>query len=211
MHNENVAYYPFTYIYYPQKDTKRISLNLSKQDIEEIAQMEIAEMKERSRLRMEAVSPEIVPPSSPELMPSASPEIMPSASPEIMPPTSPEIMPQHVCESKSLLNSIELPVFGPLPEGVSITINGINDPVEKYVNELTVKDYVSKLIEDRDMAITTAQSYREKVEALNIENQKLNCEMHDRVQRIRTFWRNKIVEGGTRAGKFVKKALNMHK
>ena len=121
MHNASVAYYPFTYIYYPQKHTKRISLNLSKQDIEEIAQMEIAAMKERSRLQMEAVSPEIVPPSSPELMPSASPEIMS--------PTSPEMIPQHVCESESLLNSIELPVFGPLPEDVSIIINGINEPV----------------------------------------------------------------------------------
>ena len=63
-------------------------------------------MKERSRLRMEAVSPEIVLPSLSEL---AQP-----ASPEIVPPTSPEIMPQHVRESESTLNSIELPVFGPL-------------------------------------------------------------------------------------------------
>ena len=68
-----------------------------------------------------------------------------------------------------------------------------------------------KLIEDRDMAMTTAQAYRYKMEALHIENQKLHYEMHDRVQRIRTFWRNKIAEGGTRAGKFVKKALSMHK
>ena len=48
------------------------------------------------------------------------------------------------------------------------------------MNELTVKDYGNKLIKDCDMAITTAQSYREKMEALHIENQKLNCEMHDR-------------------------------
>ena len=94
------------YYYYPQKHTKRISLNLCEQDIEEITEMEIAAMKERSRLRMEAVSPEIVLPSLSEL---AQP-----ASPEIVPPTSPEIMPQHVRESESPLNSIELPVFGPL-------------------------------------------------------------------------------------------------
>ena len=79
------------------------------------------------------------------------------------------------------------------------------------MNELTVKDYGNKLIKDCDMAITTAQSYREKMEALHIENQKLNCEMHDRVQRIRNLWRNKIEEGGTRAGNFIEKALSMHK
>ena len=66
---------------------------------------------------MEAVSPEIV-------LPSLS-ELTQPASPEIVPPTSPEMMPQHVCESESPLNSIELPVFGPLPDGASITINGI--------------------------------------------------------------------------------------
>ena len=79
------------------------------------------------------------------------------------------------------------------------------------MNELTVKDYGNKLIKDCDMAITTAQSYREKMEALHIENQKLNCEMHDRVQQIRTLWRIKIEEGGTHAGKFIEKALSMHK
>ena len=165
--------------------------------------MEIAAIKERSRLRMEAVSPEIES--------TTSPELMPPRSPDIVPPTSPEIMPQHACESESLLNSIVLPVFGPLPEGSSVTINGIDNPVEKHVNELAVKECVNKLIEDRDMAITTAKSYRDKMEALHIENQKLICEMHDRVQQIRSFWRNKIAEGGTCAGKCVKKAINMHK
>ena len=75
---------------------------------------------------------------------------------------------------------------------------------------MTVKDYGNKLIKDCDMAITTAQSYREKMEALHIENQKLNCEMHDCVQWIRTFWRNKIDEGGMRAGNLIEKALSVH-
>ena len=45
--------------YRSQEHTKRISLNLSKQDIEEISQMEIAAMKEHSRLRMSEYQKEL--------------------------------------------------------------------------------------------------------------------------------------------------------
>lgn len=116
-------------------------------------------------------------------------------------------MPLH----ESDLKSVVFPMFGPLPSGASVTIKGIDNPFEKFIGELTVKNYVSKLVEDRDVAMATAQSYRDRMEVLEIENQKLICEMHDRVQRIRTFWWNKVAEGGTRAGKCIKKALSIHK
>ena len=172
--------------------------------------MEIAAMKERSRLRMSEYQKELEIESedSQNTCSIANINLQTLSSCNSLSQTaSPESMLQH----ESDLNSLLLPMFGPLPEGASVTIKGIDNPFEKHRGEVAVKKYISKLVEDRDVAMATAQSYRNRMEVLEVENQKLTCEMHSRVQRIRTFWRNKVAEGGTRAGKCVKKALNMCK
>ena len=65
---------------------------------------------------------------------------------------------------ESDLNSLVLPMFGPLPEGASDTIRGIDNPFEKHIGEVAVKKYISKLVEDRDVAMATGQSYRNRME-----------------------------------------------
>ena len=174
--------------------------------------MEIAAMKERSRLRMSGYQKELEIESedSQNTCSIANINLQTLNSCNSLSQTaSPESMLQH----ESDLNSLVLPMFGPLPEGASVTIKGIDNLFEKHIGdtEVAVKKYISKLVEDHDVAMATAQSYRNRMEVLEVENQKLTCEMHSRVQRIRTFWRNKVAEGCTRAGKCVKKALNMCK
>ena len=119
---------------------------------------------------METASSEIALPTSPEITLPSSPNL------ETMPPNSPE-----TTTTESPLNSIVLPVFGPLPEGASVTIDGIEDPMKNHISKLAVKEYVAKLIEDRDMVMSTAQCYRDKMEELEMKKSQTYCEMHDSV------------------------------
>lgn len=66
-------------------------------------------------------------------------------------------------------------MFGPLPEGASVTIKGIDNPFESCQE---ICKY--KLVEDRNVTMATAQSYRDRMEVLEVKNQKLACEMHNR-------------------------------
>ena len=65
---------------------------------------------------------------------------------------------------------------------------------------MTVEHYISQLSSERDAALEEAHSYRIQVDELRTKNRKLHCEMNDRVDVIRNFWRNSIAEGSTRAG-----------
>lgn len=108
------------------------------------------------------------------------------------------------------LSSILLPMLGPLPNDTIVTIegSGIQDTSQRTRAEVAVKDYVEKAVEDRDMAMLTARRFRDKVETLELENEKLKYEMNASLHRVRNFWRNKVAEGGTRTGRFIQKALH---
>jgi len=108
------------------------------------------------------------------------------------------------------LSSVILPVLGPLPDDTSVTIkgSGIQDTSQRTKAEVAVKRYVEKAVEDRDMAMLTARRFRDKVENLELENEKLKYEINASLHRVRNFWRNKVAEGGTRTGKFIQKALH---
>ena len=79
--------------------------------------------------------------------------------------------------------------------------------------QIPVKVYVEKLVNERDTAVKTIRSLRNKVEDLQSKNRKLYCEMNDKIDTIRNFWRNRLVEGDTRSGMCVKLAVrkNLHK
>ena len=108
------------------------------------------------------------------------------------------------------LSSVLLPILGPLPNDTSVTIkgSGIQDASQKTKAEVAVKHYVQNAVEDREMAILTARRFREKAERLELENEKLKYEMNASLHRVRSFWRNKVAEGGTRTGKCIQKALH---
>ena len=73
--------------------------------------------------------------------------------------------------------------------------------------QVPVNVYVERLVDERDTAVRTIRLLRNKVEDLQSRNRKLYCEMNDKIDTIRNFWRNHLVEGETRSGMFVKLAV----
>lgn len=83
---------------------------------------------------------------------------------------------------------------------ISSTDSEIKDPVQ-------AERYVKQVEEDRDAAFQTVRLLRNKVEELHSEKRKLYFEMNNKIDTIRKFWRNHLVEGDTRSGLCVKLAV----
>ena len=92
------------------------------------------------------------------------------------------------------LSSTILPILWPLPNDTIVTIkgSGIQDESQRTKAEVAVKDYVEKAAEDREMAMLTARHYRDKVENLQLENEKLKHEINASLHRVRNLWCNKL-------------------
>ena len=98
--------------------------------------------------------------------------------------------------------SVLLPAYSPPLEKVNIQIEGNNG-----WSNVSAKCYIGHLIRERDEALLSAQLFRNQVDQLRSKNRKLYCEMHDRIDTIRNFWRNNIAEGSSRPGLCVKMAV----
>ena len=99
--------------------------------------------------------------------------------------------------------SLLLPAFIPPLEKVEVNVKETNNVIEK----MSAKQYIETLREERHAAIRSARLYRSQVDELRRKNRKLYCEMHDKIDTIRNFWRNNIAEGSSRAGMCVKLAM----
>jgi len=102
--------------------------------------------------------------------------------------------------------SVLLPAYVPPLEEVNVQVKGSNGLLK-----MSAKHYVSRLITERNEAVLSAQLFRNQVDQLRSKNRKLYCEMHDRIDTIRDFWRNNIVEGNSRAGLCLKMAVQKSK
>lgn len=60
---------------------------------------------------------------------------------------------------------------------------------------------------ERDNALLLARQYRDMVEQSQEEKRKLKTELEKKVEVVRNFWRNKVVEGGSRSGQILRAAL----
>ena len=80
------------------------------------------------------------------------------------------------------------------------------------------KEAVMKARAERNDALLLAKHYRDVTETLKLENKNLQEDMEGRiidirkqaaadVSKMKTIWRNQIVEGGSRAGKILRAAL----
>lgn len=105
-------------------------------------------------------------------------------------------------------NSFLLPSFLPDCGNVTVTVKGANNTVLKAATEASASKYIKQVVEERNSAVKLALHYRDLVEDLQSKNRKLHCTMNDRVDTIRRFWRNSILESGSRGGLCVKKALD---
>jgi len=73
-------------------------------------------------------------------------------------------------------------------------------------DKVQVQQYV-KEEQDRDAAFQTIRMLRNKVEELHGDKRKLYYEMNNKIDTVRKFWRNRLVEGDTRSGLCVKLAV----
>ena len=60
---------------------------------------------------------------------------------------------------------------------------------------------------DRDNALMLARQYRNLAEASHTKIRQQKNELEEKVELVRDFWRNKIVEGSCRSGQILRAAL----
>lgn len=104
-------------------------------------------------------------------------------------------------------NSLLLPSFVRPREKLKVFVEGASDTMQGIASKITAQQCITKLSKERDDALEMARSYRNCVDELRARNRKLYCEMNDRIDLIRNFWRNNIAEGSTRAGLCVQMAI----
>ncbi|XP_065914050.1 uncharacterized protein [Dysidea avara] len=60
---------------------------------------------------------------------------------------------------------------------------------------------------ERNQALQVVQTYRDLAEKIQEEKRKAQDELETRVETVRNFWRNEVVEGQSRSGKILRAAL----
>lgn len=91
------------------------------------------------------------------------------------------------------------------PTALQTTYEGIDIHRLNFVSSIRLEQ------EKTRKALEKARFYRNLSERLRKEKRNVVDSMNDKVELVRDFWRNNIMEGSTRAGRMVKKALeNRH-
>ena len=78
--------------------------------------------------------------------------------------------------------------------------------VAAKLNEIDMKVYMEQLKKERDMAVQNARLFRDIAEKCRTEKREMHNEMCRKMEVIRECYRNKMLEGNTRAGKIVRMA-----
>lgn len=92
-----------------------------------------------------------------------------------------------------------------IPDLECITVSGTVSGIEK----VTVKSYVATVMEERNEALAELKHYRDIAERLQKEKRQLHDELSQKCERVRDFWRNTLLEGGSRGGLMVRQALKL--
>lgn len=61
--------------------------------------------------------------------------------------------------------------------------------------------------QERDQALMLAQQYRNVAEACRGEKREMKYEIERKIELVRSFWRDQIIEGGSRSGRILRAAL----
>ena len=99
--------------------------------------------------------------------------------------------------------SLLLPAIVQPSEQVTVHVQSGNNELQK----VAVRECIENLVDERDTAIKTVRYLRNQVDNLQSRNRKIYCEMNDKIDTVRNFWRNRLVEGDTRSGMCVKLAI----
>ena len=68
-------------------------------------------------------------------------------------------------------------------------------------------DMVTAARVERDQALLLARQYRDAAEVCQNEKREMKYNLEKKIEVIRSFWRNKVVEGGSRSGRILRAAL----
>ena len=74
-------------------------------------------------------------------------------------------------------------------------------------SNIAAEERLLKCERERDKALKDAFHYRTLVEKLETDIREVKSTMHYRVTAVRDFWRNSVLEGRSRSGVILKKAL----
>lgn len=75
------------------------------------------------------------------------------------------------------------------------------------IDRVAVSSALLKEKEKTKQAVEKAQFYRDLAERIRAEKREKVYELNNKVELVRNYWRNKLCEGSSRAGKLVQKAL----
>lgn len=95
-------------------------------------------------------------------------------------------------------------------------VSGESSPAKVFVESNGLKEiehaFAIKLEKEKTKrALDEARYYRNLAEKLRKEKRSAVNIMNEKVEVVRDFWRNKILEGSTRAGRIVREALSNNK
>ena len=100
-------------------------------------------------------------------------------------------------------NDFEISLYGYtkplLPDAVITPI------LEETPSEINYDRLIYESRKERDAALLAARQWRDLAEAT--QREKREVEMEKTVEVVRNFWHNKLVEGGSRAGKILRASL----
>ena len=100
-----------------------------------------------------------------------------------------------------LLKSILIPV-----EEVVPVLNSGN-----IMHDREFAKQIKNARQERNVALELAQMYRDLAEKIQQDKRKIQDELETRVETVRDFWRNKIIEGESRGGQILRAALFRNK
>ena len=103
----------------------------------------------------------------------------------------------HCDTSPLLLNAVITPVSEP-----SCTLSS-----ESIFHAHRCGEQVQSARKERDRALALARQYRDLAEACQLDKRTLKNDLEKKVETVRDFWRNKIVEAGSRSGQILRNAL----
>ena len=103
-----------------------------------------------------------------------------------------------------------MPLFLP---PVVIPIEG-NEPFSyapSVLSSMEQQCIIKQTRNDQDQALMEAKQYRDLAETLKKEKREIEHKLVSKIEIVRDFWRNKIVEGDSRGGKILRASLLRNK
>lgn len=105
---------------------------------------------------------------------------------------------KHYCSTSPLILDA---VLTPISEPVSSCL------CKNKVCEVHCDQQLQSVRKERDQALSLARCYRDLAETRQAEKRVLKKELEGKVELVREFWRNKVVEGSSRSGQILRAAL----